>query len=281
MKAIETHHCHGGTLNVYEHHSAVLNCDMRFSIFLPPQSHDNKVPLLTFLSGLTCTHENFTTKGGAYEMASKCGLAILAPDTSPRGDDVADDEAYDLGKGASFYLNATQDPWARHYQMETYITKELNDLVVENFLIDKDRQGISGHSMGGHGALILGLKYNDLYKSISAFSPIVAPAQVPWGQKAFDAYLGSDENEWHNHDTTALITQLNNRSDKPAILIDQGKNDDFLEAQLKPHLFEEACQHVHQKLTLRMQEGYDHSYFFIQSFIGDHIKHHSDILFQD
>jgi len=275
MKQINSYKCFGGTLSVWEHDSTVLNCVMRFSIFLPPQATQSKVPFLTFLSGLTCTHENFTTKAGAYGFAAHEGLAIIAPDTSPRGDDVADDDAYDFGKGAGFYINATQEPWKAHYQMEDYIVKELNALICTKFPLLKNAQGISGHSMGGHGALTLGLKYPDVFKSISAFSPIVAPSQVPWGQKAFKGYLGDDVSEWQNHDACALIEKSGSRKSYSDILIDQGLADNFLEEQLKPHLFEEACDKVGQKLTLRISDGYDHSYYFIQSFIEDHIKHHA------
>mgnify|MGYP003672098024 CR=1 FL=1 len=279
MKELETHICYGGTLSVYEHESAALKCNMKFSIFLPPQIKNGAVPFITFLSGLTCTHENFTTKACAYEAAAKAGLAIIAPDTSPRGEGVADDtESYDFGQGAGFYLNATQDPWAQNFQMERYIIDELNALICTEFPLMKDAQGISGHSMGGHGALTLYLKYPDIYKSASAFSPIVAPSQVPWGQKALRGYLGDDLAVWARHDACALVQSSSDRSSFAAILIDQGTGDQFLEEQLKPHLFDEACRTSNQALTLRMQEGYDHSYYFIQSFIADHIRHHAKIL---
>lgn len=278
MKELERHACFGGTLTVYEHDSAVLGCAMKFSLFLPPQARDGDVPLLTYLSGLTCTHDNFTTKAGAYGFAAAQGLAILAPDTSPRGDDVPNDEAYDFGKGAGFYINATQQPWAQHFQMEDYIVKELNALACKKFPISQDKQGITGHSMGGHGALTLGLKYPDQFKSISAFAPIVAPSQVPWGQKAFTGYLGDDKEEWLNHDACALISAAGNRSSFPDILVDQGGGDDFLEDQLRPHIFADACADAGQKLVLRIHQGYDHSYYFIQSYIEDHITHHAKTL---
>lgn len=279
MKKIETHKCFGGRLSVYEHESAVLKCTMRFSIFLPPQAEESSVPFITFLSGLTCTHDNFTSKSGAYKSAAKEGLAIIAPDTSPRGDHVADDESsYDFGQGAGFYINAMQEPWSDHFQMETYITQELNALIVNAFPVIGNAQGVSGHSMGGHGALTLYLKYPDQYKSVSAFSPIVAPSQVPWGHKAFTGYLGSNENEWKQHDATELMNAAGNRENHPKILIDQGLDDQFLNEQLKPHLFEKACQNVHQRLNLRQYDGYDHSYYFIQSFIAEHIEHHAKIL---
>lgn len=279
MREIESHTCFGGRLGVFEHDSAALSCAMQFSIFLPPQAENGAVPLLTFLSGLTCSHENFTTKAGAYGAAAEAGIAILAPDTSPRGDDVPDDvEAYDFGKGAGFYINATQAPWAEHYQMERYIADELNALVCESFPVAQDRQGISGHSMGGHGALTLGFKYPALYKSVSAFSPIVAPSQVPWGEKAFSRYLGDDHDAWRAHDASVLVSQAINAAQNAEILIDQGLDDDFLETQLKPEIFEQACAEAGQKLNLRLHEGYDHSYYFIQSFIKDHIHHHGRVL---
>ena len=279
MKELEKHVCFSGTLTVYEHDSAVLGCAMKFSIFLPPQAREGDVPLLTYLSGLTCTHDNFTTKAGAYGFAAAHGLAILAPDTSPRGDDVPDDDAYDFGQGAGFYINASQDPWAQHFQMEDYIVKELNALVCKEVPVLEDKQGITGHSMGGHGALTLGLKYPEQFKSISAFAPIVAPSQVPWGQKAFTGYLGDDDKEeWLKHDACALIASAGNRSGFPDILVDQGGGDDFFEAQLKPHLFADACSAAGQKLVLRIHNNYDHSYYFIQSYIEDHITHHAEIL---
>ncbi|MAM34389.1 MAG: S-formylglutathione hydrolase [Micavibrio sp.] len=278
MKEIENHKCHGGTLAVYEHTSTSLNCDMRFSVFLPPQADNGKVPFLTFLSGLTCTHENFTTKAGAYAYAAEAGLAITAPDTSPRGDNVPDEDDYAFGKGAGFYLDATEEPWDKHFNMESYITTELNKLICNKFPVLADRQGILGHSMGGHGALVLGLKFPKLYQSISAFSPVVAPMQSPWGQNAFSKYLGTDKMSWKNYDATEMMKRTDDRSQYPGILIDQGTDDDFLEEQLKTDMFQEPCAKANQKLIVRMQEGYDHSYYFIQSFIGDHIKHHEKIL---
>lgn len=279
MNKLESHVCFDGTLSIYEHESSVLNCTMKFSVFLPPQAKSANVPFITFLSGLTCTHENFTTKSGAYGFAAQHGLAIIAPDTSPRGDDVPDDELYDFGKGAGFYIDATQEPWAKNFHMESYIAQELQELICAEFPLDRARQGISGHSMGGHGALTLALKYPDTYGSISAFSPIVAPVQVPWGQKALSGYLGNhDKSEWSKHDACTLMTHHIERKEFPEILIDQGSADQFLEEQLKPDLFVEACDAVGQKVNLRMQDGYDHSYYFIQSFIEDHIKHHAQIL---
>ena len=279
MKKLESQKCFEGRVEVWEHESSVLNCTMRFSIFLPPQAKDRKVPLVTFLSGLTCNHENFTTKAGAYKKAAELGLAIVAPDTSPRGDDVPDDkESYDFGKGAGFYINATQQPWSKNYHMESYITAELNSLICENFTIDKFQQGIMGHSMGGHGALTLFFKYPHLFKSVSAFAPIVAPSQVPWGQKAFSRYLGDEKSNWLSHDACALVEKAENASQNSEILIDQGMNDPFLEEQLQPDLFEVACRKSSQSLMLRLHEGYDHSYFFIQTFVNDHLQHHHKTL---
>ena len=279
MQKIEVHKCHGGELSVWEHKSEALKCAMRFSIFLPPQAAQSDVPFVTFLSGLTCNHENFTTKAGAYGFAAAHGLAIIAPDTSPRGDDVPDDvDSYDFGKGAGFYINATRQPWSKNYQMESYIAEELQQLVCTEFPLDRNSQGVMGHSMGGHGALTLALKYPELYKSVSAFSPIVAPSQVPWGHKAFSRYLGNDETEWAKHDACALMQSSMSRKEFPAILIDQGLDDQFLIEQLKPELFKTVCKQVEQNLTLRLHEGYDHSYYFIHSFIGDHIAHHANIL---
>ena len=279
MKELEKHLCFGGMLSVFEHESSALKCTMKFSVYLPPAAEHGNVPAVTFLSGLTCTHDNFTTKAGAYGVAADLGMAIIAPDTSPRGDDVADNaDSYDVGKGAGFYINATEAPWAANYQMETYIADELYHLVAKAFPIATGRQGIFGHSMGGHGALTLALKYPERYQSVSAFSPIGTPSQVPWGQKAFASYLGDDAAEWKKHDATELMKQAASRDAKPAILIDQGLDDQFLSEQLKPELFAEACKQAGQKLDLRMHAGYDHSYYFIQSFMADHLCHHANLL---
>jgi len=252
---------------------------MRFSIFLPPQVKEGKVPLINFLSGLTCTPDNFTHKAGAYKRATELGVAILAPDTSPRGDDVPDDkDSYDFGKGAGFYINATQQPWIKNYQMETYMVDELRNLIVKNFSIQNDNQSIMGHSMGGHGALTLYFKYPSLYKVVSAFSPVVAPSQVPWGQKAFRRYLGDNENAWKQHDACELAQSAANTNAE--ILIDQGLDDDFLKEQLKPELFKRVCDEAGQKLNLRLHAEYDHSYYFIASFIDDHLDHHAEYLLE-
>lgn len=274
MQIIATHRCHGGELSYASHKADSTHCEMRFSIFLPPQATISKCPAIFYLAGLTCTEENFTAKANAYQLAAELGLILIAPDTSPRGDEVADAEGYDIGKGAGFYINATQEPWAKHYQMERYITQELRELVIAHFPIDGARLGIFGHSMGGHGALTLYLKYPHLFKSVSAFAPICAPTQCPWGHKVFAAYLGENKAGWGAHDATALM-QASSLPERALILIDQGLADNFLQEQLHPHLFERACEQVGHPLNLRHHEGYDHGYFFIQTFVDDHLRHHA------
>nr|WP_320144554.1 S-formylglutathione hydrolase [uncultured Cohaesibacter sp.] len=274
MDRIEHHASFGGTQSVYKHASEVLGCDMKVAVFVPAHEEGARLPVIYWLSGLTCTEQNFITKAGAQRYAAEQGVILVAPDTSPRGEDVADDEAYDLGQGAGFYLNATMEPWARHFQMEDYITKELPALI-EATVPASDKRSIMGHSMGGHGALTLALRHPGLYLAVSAFSPIVAPTQVPWGEKAFSAYLGDDREAWKEHDATALLASAEERL---PILIDQGDGDDFLTGQLKPEIFEAEAKRVGHPLTLRMQEGHDHSYYFIASFIGDHIAHHAKAL---
>lgn len=276
METIASHRCFGGTLGYYRHSSVVNACDMRFSVFLP--LGDGPFPVLWWLSGLTCTEDNFTVKAGAYRYAMQYGLMIVAPDTSPRGEDVPDDEAYDLGQGAGFYIDAQRDPWQKNFNMYSYVTEELPELVFGGFAGDESAQGICGHSMGGHGALTIGLRHPDRYRSISAFAPIVAPTLVPWGDKAFGAYLGEDRESWKQHDACELMRGAGDRSDAPPILVDQGLADDFLAEQLRPELFEAACATVGQRLVLRRHEGYDHSYFFVSSFIDEHIEHHATIL---
>jgi S-formylglutathione hydrolase len=278
METISVNRCFNGSIGFYRHDAMTTGCSMRFSVFSPPQAEHSRVPILWWLSGLTCTEENFTVKAGAYRKAAESGLIIVAPDTSPRGADIPDDEAYDLGQGAGFYLDATIPPWSDHFNMYRYITEELPELVFAEFPGKVDHQGIFGHSMGGHGALTIGLKNPDRFRSISAFAPIVAPIQCPWGQKAFSAYLGDDQSSWHEYDATELMTHAGDRSTFPGILIDQGLSDDFLDGQLMPHKFAAACETVNQSLDLRMHAGYDHSYYFISSFIDDHVKHHADIL---
>lgn len=281
METIAQHRHHGGTLGYYSHASDACGCDMRFSVFVPPQAADGPVPVVTWLSGLTCTEDNFTTKAGAYGVAAELGLMVVAPDTSPRGEDVPDDEAYDLGQGAGFYLDATEAPWATHFNMYSYITRDLPAVLKDNFDGDWARQGIMGHSMGGHGAMTIWLKNLDTYTSASAVAPICAPMQCPWGEKAFTAYLGTDRDGWAEYDATALIKAGGDGSGRAAILVDQGLGDNFLDGQLHPHLLEEACAGVGQKITVNRREGYDHSYFFIASVIGDHLRHHAAALGTD
>ena len=271
---IEHRACFGGWQDVYRHRSEVLGCDMTVGVYLPPQVEQGPCPVLYWLSGLTCTEQNFITKAVAQRYAAEHGIILVAPDTSPRGEDVADAEGYDLGKGAGFYVNATQAPWASHYRMYDYIVDEL-PAWVEADPMASDRRAISGHSMGGHGALTIALKNPGRYRSVSAFSPIVAPTQVPWGQKAFAAYLGDDREAWKAWDTVELIRQA--REQLP-LLVDQGDADEFLQGQLKPELLQAAAAEAGHPLTLRMQPGYDHSYYFIASFIGDHIAHHAAAL---
>ena len=278
MDIVNTHKCFGGTLRFLSHQSDALACRMGLSLFLPQAAESGPVPLLWWLSGLTCTEENFTAKAGAYGEAARLGLAIVAPDTSPRGDGVADDAAYDLGQGAGFYVDATEAPWAAHFSMYTYIADELQRLIAREFPIDDARQGICGHSMGGHGALVLGLRNPSLYKSISAFAPIAAPSNCPWGQKAFTAYLGEDRDAWSAYDACEILRSGGSRAHFRAILVDQGGEDQFLQDQLMPERLAAAARQAGQALQLRLSPGYDHSYFFVTSFIGDHLRHHSDIL---
>ena len=274
LERVEHRACFGGWQDVYRHRSSVLDCDMNFAIYLPPQAESGPVPVLYWLSGLTCSEQNFITKAGAQRYAAEHGIAIVCPDTSPRGDDVADGEGYDLGKGAGFYVNATQAPWAAHYRMYDYVVDELPALVEANFPVTSAR-AISGHSMGGHGALVVALRNPGRYRSVSAFSPIVAPSLVPWGEKAFTAYLGDDRAAWAGYDATELVKSS---SEKLPILVDQGEADEFLDGQLKPWLLKEAADAAGHPVYLRMQPGYDHSYYFIASFIGDHIAHHAKAL---
>ena len=266
-----THRVHGGTLSYCRHDSAATGTPMKFSVFVPPG--EGRFPVLVWLSGLTCTEDNFTTKAGAYGAAAEHGVIVVAPDTSPRGDGVADDPAYDLGQGAGFYVDATQAPWTPHFRMESYITRDLLEAVDGAFPTDAARRGVFGHSMGGHGALTLALRHPDLFKSVSAFAPIVSPTRCPWGEKAFTAYLGEDRAAWAAHDACRLIEAGAAKFDD--ILVDQGLGDQFLESQLKPELLEAACAAAGQTLTLRRQPGYDHSYFFMTSFIADHIAWHA------
>ena len=263
-----------GWLITYDHESSSNRCTMRFSVYLPPQAGTGKVPGLYFLSGLTCTDENFMVKAGAQRYAAEHGIALIAPDTSPRGDDVPDDpDAYDYGKGAGFYVNATEQPWSANYRMYDYVVSELPALV-ESELPISDARSVTGHSMGGHGALVVALKNPGMYKSVSAFAPICAPTQCPWGEKIFSGYLG-DTKAGNEYDAVQLIAKAEERL---PLLIDQGDDDEFLVEQLKPQLLEAACQQFDHPLELHMRSGYDHSYFFIQTFIGEHIAHHAAAL---
>jgi S-formylglutathione hydrolase len=267
----------GGTQGFYSHQSKVCGCEMRFAVYQPPQAlAGEKVPLVTFLSGLTCTEENVVTKAGFQGVAAELGLMVLAPDTSPRGVDLpGEDDAYDFGSGAGFYVDATEAPWSRHYRMYSYITEELPAAIAANFPADMSRQGITGHSMGGHGALTLHLRNPEVYRSVSAFAPICAPMTCPWGEKALGGYLGADQEAWRAHDSCELVKQ---QPSSAHILVDQGEADGFLEEQLRPELLVAACQAAGQSLELRMQPGYDHSYYFIASFMEDHLRHHAAAL---
>jgi S-formylglutathione hydrolase len=264
----------GGTQFVYRHASRETGTPMRLAAFVPPQANAGKVPVVWFLSGLTCTEENFTVKAGAQRVASELGLILIAPDTSPRGEGVPDDAqgAYDFGLGAGFYVDATQEPWTRHYRMRSYLERELPALVAETLPADMSRQGITGHSMGGHGALTIALRNPGRFKAVSAFAPIASPMNCPWGEKALSNYIGPDRAAWRDYDACALI---GSGARLPDLLVDQGTVDSFLESQLKPQLLEAACAKAGQPLTLRMQEGYDHSYFFIATFIEDHLRWHA------
>jgi len=265
----------GGRLQQYKHYSSSLNCDMRFAIYLPPERSDReKFPVLYWLSGLTCTDENFMQKSGVQRIAAELGIAIVAPDTSPRGEGVADDKGYDLGQGAGFYVNATQAPWNHHYQMYDYVLNELPALIESEFLVS-DKRAISGHSMGGHGALTIALRNPKQYQSVSAFSPISNPTGCPWGEKAFIAYLGKDTDTWRKYDASILIRESIQQI--PA-LVDQGEADDFLAEQLKPETLERSAQACDYPLELRRHKGYDHSYYFIASFIEDHLRFHAAYL---
>lgn len=264
----------GGVQSVWSHQSQATGTTMRFGVYLPPAVSEGPVPAVLFLSGLTCTEQNVVTKGMAQVAASELGLAVIAPDTSPRGEDVPDDEAYDFGQGAGFYLNATQAPWATHFQMERYVVDELLGLL-PGLAIDTDRLGVTGHSMGGHGALCLALKYPSRFRSVSAFAPIASATRVPWGEKALGGYLGEDRSTWAEHDASLLLRA---RGWKADILVDQGSADGFLESQLQPHWLREAADAVGVPLELRLQQGYDHSYFFVSTFMADHLNWHAQRL---
>ena len=274
IETVSTARSHGGTQGVYRHHSGATGTPMTFSMFVPDHSNGELVPLLWYLSGLTCTHANVTEKGEFRAACTKAGIAFIAPDTSPRGEGVPDDRegAWDFGLGAGFYLDATQKPFDRHYRMWSYVTEELPALIAAEFPIDIARQGITGHSMGGHGALTVALRHPGRFRSVSAFAPIVAPGRVPWGEKAFGSYLGSDRTKWRAHDAVALIEDGARVAE---LLVDVGEADPFLDTELRPELLERACVEAGISLTLRRQAGYDHSYYFISTFMADHVEWHS------
>jgi S-formylglutathione hydrolase len=276
MKVVSQNFAHGGVQGVYTIDSVFCNCEMTFAVYLPPQAKDGPCPVLWYLSGLTCNHSNVMDKGEYRKMAAELGLIIVCPDTSPRGEGVPDELTnWQMGKGAGFYLNATEEPWSQYYQMESHIIQELPKVIKEHFPVDMDRQGITGHSMGGHGALTLALKNPDTFKSCSAFAPIAQPMTADWSRPALEAYLGSDESKWRNYDATALIEDGAKFTE---FLVDQGEADNFLENGLRPWLLEEACKQNNIPLTLRMHANYDHSYFFISSLMDDHLKWHKERL---
>ena len=273
IETISRHFCHGGDLGYFKHRSEANDCDMRFAVFTPPQVSNGPVPALYYLAGLTCTEETFVTKACALTHAARLGLMLVAPDTSPRVQLPGDSDSWDFGIAAGFYLNATQSPWAPHYRMYSYVVDELPRVIGANFRADLKRSGIMGHSMGGHGALTIALKNPDKYRSLSAFAPICAPSQLPWGVKAFTGYLGANRAAWSDYDATELVTSGRRFAD--SIRIDQGTSDKFLVEQLKPELFAAACKAAGQELELHMRAGYDHGYFFIQTFIADHLEWHA------
>ena len=276
LETVTTNRAHGGVQGVYRHASTATGTPMTFSVFVPDHAEGAKMPVLWYLSGLTCTHANVTEKGEYRAACAEHGVIFIAPDTSPRGDDVPDDDAYDFGKGAGFYVDATQEPWSANYRMRSYVEDELPGLILREFpMADLSRQGITGHSMGGHGALTIGLRNADRFRSVSAFAPIVAPSQCPWGVKALTGYLGDNRETWRRHDAVAMIAD---GLRVPELLVDQGDADAFLTEQLKPELLAAACRDAGIRLTLRMQPGYDHSYYFISSFMADHVAWHAERL---
>ncbi len=277
METLSENACFGGVQGVYRHASTACQCDMTFGLFLPAEAKDGPVPILWYLSGLTCTHENAMTKAGAQAWAAEQGIAVIFPDTSPRGEGVADHEDYDLGQGAGFYVNATQSPWAPHFNMWDYVAEELPAFVAENFAIDMDRQAITGHSMGGHGALTLAMNLPGRFRSVSAFAPISNPTGADWGRKQLAAYLGEDEGLWHKHDASLMMKEVG--FDGP-ILIDTGASDQFIDL-LRPEALAQAIAERRQQATYRLQPGYDHSYFFVSTFMEDHITFHAEALYGD
>ncbi|MCP9221288.1 S-formylglutathione hydrolase [Erythrobacter sp. LQ02-29] len=276
METVSENRSHGGTQGVYSHDSRETGTEMTFSVFVPDHDPGTKLPVLWYLSGLTCTHANVTEKGEYRAACAEHGIVFVAPDTSPRGEGVPDADGYDMGQGAGFYLDATQDPWADNFRMRSYIERELPALIERQFPVDMDRQSVTGHSMGGHGALTFGLRNPDRFRSVSAFAPICAPAQVPWGEKAFTSYLGEDRAAWAEYDAVALI---GNGARLPNLLVDQGTADNFLEeGQLRPDLLREACENAGIEAEIRMHEGYDHSYYFISTFLAEHVAWHAERL---
>lgn len=272
--------CFGGKIGFYRHPSAVNNCAMQFSVFVPPQAANGKVPVVTFLSGLTCTEENFMVKSGAQRVAAELGIMLVSPDTSPRGEGVPDDpdDDYDFGLGAGFYVNSTEAPWSGHYQMYDYVTQELQKLIFENFPGDAARHGLTGHSMGGHGALTIGLRNPDMFGSLSAFAPICTTLHSPWGNKAMGYYLGDDKAAWANYDSCEVARSVTDPNAYEKILVDQGASDPFLVEQLRPELLKAACEESGLPLELRIHDGYDHGYYFISTFIEEHLRFHADQL---
>lgn len=275
IETVSTCKSHGGTQGVYTHASSATGTPMTFSVFVPDHAPGAKLPVLWYLSGLTCTHANVTEKGEFRAACAEHGIIFVAPDTSPRGDDVPDDEAYDFGKGAGFYVDATQEPWASNFRMRSYIEQELPQIVAANFPVDMERQGITGHSMGGHGALTISLRNPGRFRSTSAFSPIVSPLNCPWGEKALTGYIGADRPKWREYDAVALIED---GARLPDLLVDQGTGDNFLEGQLKTHLLDHVCRNADMRAAIRMQEGYDHSYYFISTFMAEHVAWHAERL---
>jgi len=275
METVSSWRAHGGTQGVYRHRSTATGTEMVFSVFVPDHAPGTKLPIVWYLSGLTCTHANVTEKGEYRAACAELGLIFVAPDTSPRGEGVADHPAYDMGQGAGFYVDATEAPWSAHFRMRSYVEEELPALIAAEFPVDMERQGITGHSMGGHGALTIALRNPKRFRSVSAFAPIVGPGQVPWGEKALSGYLGADRSAWRSHDAVALIED---GARLPELLVDQGEADNFLAEQLRPELLRRACADAGIPLTLRMQPGYDHSYYFISTFMADHLRWHAERL---
>jgi S-formylglutathione hydrolase len=278
LELLGSHACHGGVQRIYRHDSKAIGLPMRFSVYLPPQASQAKVPALFYLAGLTCSEETFPIKAGAQRFAAQQGIALIAPDTSPRGAGIpGESAAWDFGVGAGFYVDATEEPWATHFRMYSYVRDELRETVLASLPVDGNRLGIFGHSMGGHGALMLALRNPQIYRSVSAFAPIAAPSRCPWGEKAFTGYLGQDREAWKAYDSSELVAHASQKFEE-GILIDQGLSDQFLAEQLYPDVFEAACRAAGQPLTLRRHEGYDHGYYFISTFIEDHLAHHAKIL---